>query len=73
MVFSGYYLKVQSDHQAYDYVNVYLNFSSQAPKDWSKKIQSEWKILEKDLPGESVIIEHFYPVSMLHIEAFNLH
>lgn len=26
----------------------------QPPKNWAKTIQAEWKILEKDLPGEFV-------------------
>lgn len=24
----------------------------QPPKNWAKRIQEEWKILEKDLPGK---------------------
>nr|GEY91916.1 hypothetical protein [Tanacetum cinerariifolium] len=27
----------------------------QPPRSWTKKIQDEWKILEKDLPGEYVV------------------
>ncbi|KAG8642466.1 hypothetical protein MANES_12G089256v8 [Manihot esculenta] len=28
-----------------------MGFSGQQPKSWAKRIQEEWKILEKDLPG----------------------
>jgi len=42
-------------------------FLEQPPKNWAKKIQEEWRILEKDLPGE------FVSVLLLHIvELFSL-
>jgi len=31
-------------------------FLEQPPKNWAKKIQEEWRILEKDLPGEFVSV-----------------
>lgn len=31
-----------------------ISFYQQPSKDWAKRIQHEWKVLEKDLPGKIV-------------------
>lgn len=33
-------------------------FPEQHPENWAKEIKKEWKILEKDLPGELVLCSY---------------
>jgi len=37
-------------------IRIYIIFLDQNPKSWATKIQEEWKILEKHLPGEFSIL-----------------